>query len=188
MTSSKMDRRKQYTRMVLKESLMKLLKIKPISTITVKEVCEEADINRSTFYAHYSDQFDLLEKMEEEITKDMITYLDQYDFDKEDQSLHVTEKLLDYIVTKQDIFQILLDDRGDTPFQQKVMAIFHRYVMKNWAGSYLEDDISEYITTFIISGSIYVIKNWLKNGMDKSPKELAALINNIINNGITALK
>lgn len=47
-----MDRRKKYTRMVLKESLMELLKNKPISNITIKEICEEADINRSTFYSH----------------------------------------------------------------------------------------------------------------------------------------
>ncbi|MCS0542790.1 TetR/AcrR family transcriptional regulator, partial [Aeromonas veronii] len=79
MTSAKLDRRKQYTRMVLKGSLMKLLKEKPIATITVKEICEVADINRSTFYAHYSDQFDLLKKIEEEIIEDMITYLNQYD-------------------------------------------------------------------------------------------------------------
>jgi len=86
MTSTKLDRRKQYTRMVLKDSIMKLLKEKSISTITVKEICKEADINRSTFYAHYSDQYDLLEKIEEEIIEDMITYLNQYDFDKKAQN------------------------------------------------------------------------------------------------------
>lgn len=55
--------------MVLKESLMKLLKEKSISTITVKEICVLADINRSTFYSHYLDQFDLLNQ-----TKDYLIY------------------------------------------------------------------------------------------------------------------
>ena len=52
----KLDRRKKYTRKVLKESLIALLADdKPISAVTVKEICERADINRSTFYMHFSD-------------------------------------------------------------------------------------------------------------------------------------
>ena len=47
--------------MVLKQSLLKLLKEKPVNKITVKEVCELAQLNRATFYAHYSDCFALLE-------------------------------------------------------------------------------------------------------------------------------
>ncbi|WP_338121478.1 hypothetical protein [Halalkalibacterium halodurans] len=50
--SVKLDRRKKYTRMVLKESLMKLMQEKPLSNITIKEICDLADINRSTFYSH----------------------------------------------------------------------------------------------------------------------------------------
>ncbi len=183
-----MDRRKQYTRMVLKESIISLLKVKSISAITVKEICEEADINRSTFYAHYSDQFDLLDKVEEEIIQDMIKYLNQYNFDKEDETLQMTEKLLEYIVTNKDVCHTLLNENVDTAFQQKVMDIVHRYLMKNWAGGSLDENVSEYFSTFIISGSIYVIKRWLKNGMDKPPRELAELVNNIINKGLAAVK
>ena len=51
----KTDARKRYTQMVLKRSLLKLLKEKPVNKITVKEVCELAQLNRATFYAHYSD-------------------------------------------------------------------------------------------------------------------------------------
>ena len=57
----KMDARKRYTQMVLKQSFLKLLKEKPVNKITVKEVCELAELNRATFYAHYSDCFALIE-------------------------------------------------------------------------------------------------------------------------------
>jgi AcrR family transcriptional regulator len=88
--TSKMDRRKKYTRMVLKDSLMELLREKHISGITVKEICELADINRSTFYSHYSDHYDLLNKIEEEIIEDMQEKLNMYIDSKED--LLQTEK------------------------------------------------------------------------------------------------
>lgn len=61
------DARVRYTQKVLKEALLSLLKEKPINKITVKEVCELAELNRATFYAHYSDCFALLESIEDEL-------------------------------------------------------------------------------------------------------------------------
>ncbi len=63
----KTDARVRYTRKVLKESLLKLLKEKPVNKISVKEVCELAELNRATFYAHYADCFDLLNSIEQEL-------------------------------------------------------------------------------------------------------------------------
>ena len=60
----KMDARKRYTQMVLKQSFLKLLKEKPVNRITVKEVCALAQLNRATFYAHYEDIYDLMFKVE----------------------------------------------------------------------------------------------------------------------------
>lgn len=63
------DARVRYTQKILKESFLKLLKEKPVNKITVKEVCELASLNRATFYTHYSDCFDLMEKIEEELVE-----------------------------------------------------------------------------------------------------------------------
>ncbi|MCJ0932447.1 TetR/AcrR family transcriptional regulator [Virgibacillus halodenitrificans] len=189
MTSEKLDRRKKYTRMVLKDSLMKLLQNKQISAITVKEVCELADINRSTFYAHYADQFDLLEQIEEELIEDLNMYLSGYDFESEDESLQMTERLIEYFGSKQDECQTLLNINEDSSFQTKVMDVAQHFLMKNWMEvSRLDHDMSEYISSFIISGSIQIMKVWLNNGMDKSSKEMAQLITNLVNQGLSGLK
>ena len=58
----KTDARVKYTKMVLKKALLELMQHKPVNKITVKEICERAELNRATFYAHYSDCFDLLER------------------------------------------------------------------------------------------------------------------------------
>ena len=63
----KTDARIRYTQSVLKQVLLSFLKEKPINRITVKEVCERAELNRATFYAHYSDCFALLESIEEDL-------------------------------------------------------------------------------------------------------------------------
>ena len=92
--NKRLDRRKQYTRMVLKESLMDLMKEKPISSVTVKELCERADINRSTFYTHYADQFALVEQIEDELIQDLEKYLNTVNFDTEEETKEMTERLL----------------------------------------------------------------------------------------------
>ena len=63
----KNDARARYTQRVLKESFLLLLREKPVNKITVKEVCELAELNRATFYAHYSDCFALMDKIEQEL-------------------------------------------------------------------------------------------------------------------------
>lgn len=61
----------RYTQRVIKESLLKLLAKKPIKKITVKEICELAQINRATFYLHYQDPYDLFEQIENELFEDL---------------------------------------------------------------------------------------------------------------------
>ena len=63
----KSDARVRYTRRVIKESFLSLLREKPVNRITVKEVCQLAELNRATFYAHYSDCFAMLESIEQEL-------------------------------------------------------------------------------------------------------------------------
>ena len=58
MVKAKEDRRIRITKKAIKESLIELLQEYPIAKISVKMICESADINRSTFYAHYNDQSD----------------------------------------------------------------------------------------------------------------------------------
>ncbi|MFC3040871.1 TetR/AcrR family transcriptional regulator [Virgibacillus xinjiangensis] len=186
--SEKLDRRKKYTRKVLKESLIELLAEKPMSEITVKKVCEVADINRSTFYTHYSDHYELLGKMEEEITEDMNTYLNSYSYAIEEESIQMTQKILEYITENKFMFQTLLKKDGAPTFEKRMMDVTHRFLVENWKSNNNDSEANvTYLSTFVISGAIHVIKDWIKDDMDQSPKEMAVLINNFINYGLSYL-
>ncbi|MDR2106310.1 MAG: TetR family transcriptional regulator C-terminal domain-containing protein [Coriobacteriales bacterium] len=67
MPKQKSDRRVTYTRTALRDALIELMHNQHISGITVKSICERADVNRSTFYLHYHDQYDLLHQVEHEV-------------------------------------------------------------------------------------------------------------------------
>ena len=58
------SRRTRYTRRAMQDALIELLRNQPLGSITVKALCERADVNRSTFYAHYTSIEDLLHDIE----------------------------------------------------------------------------------------------------------------------------
>ena len=65
--ATKNNRRILVTKKILKDSLMELMKEKPISKISIKEICDLSEMSRSTFYLHYQDQFELLADIEKEV-------------------------------------------------------------------------------------------------------------------------
>ncbi|MCD8146392.1 MAG: TetR/AcrR family transcriptional regulator [Clostridiales bacterium] len=53
-TPKPLDRRQRKTRQAIQNALLSLMKEKPLSKITVSELAATADVNRKTFYNHYS--------------------------------------------------------------------------------------------------------------------------------------
>lgn len=64
----KEDRRVRYTKQAIRDGFLRLLAEKPIEKISVTEICREADINRGTFYAHYSDPYELKRSLEDQLS------------------------------------------------------------------------------------------------------------------------
>jgi hypothetical protein len=114
--------------------------------------------------------------------------LNMYIDSKED--LLQTEKILAYIAENKEVFQVLLTDNGDTGFQKRVMNVAQQFLVKDLmgGGKHIEEDALKYLGTFIISGSVLTIISWLKNGMDKSQKEMAEMINTFVNKGLSCIK
>lgn len=187
MKEAKNDRRVKYTKMMLKQSLVKLLQEKPISKITIKEICEEADINRSTFYAHYTDQYDLLRRVVDETLKDINTYLDSYNFKEyEPESFQIMNRIFEYIVENAELCKVLLGENGDISLQKEIMMIVQRQGIKEWQGSKaLDDETLEYLFLFGVNGSIGIVHKWLQGGLKQSAREMADLVLKLIYQGIS---
>ena len=72
----KIDKRSQRTREALKKTLAQMMIKQNINDITIKNLVVLANINRSTFYLHYTDIFDLLQEMENDIISQIQKALD----------------------------------------------------------------------------------------------------------------
>jgi AcrR family transcriptional regulator len=186
MEEKKIDRRVKYSLMVIKDSFIKLLKQKPISKITIKEICDDADVNRATFYAHYSDQYDLMRQIEQELIDGISQYLNGYDFNVLTEApFDVLEKILEYVKENAELFDLLLNLNGDIQFQQEVTKVIGQ---QHFSSMTADQESSEYIYLFYASGSIGAIQKWLKDGMKMPAKELAQLILKLSINGRSAFE
>ena len=72
------DTRVQFTKKVLKDALLRILKDKPIGKVTIKELCEEAGLNRGTFYLHYNEPNDVLKEIESDFVREQLAFFDPY--------------------------------------------------------------------------------------------------------------
>jgi AcrR family transcriptional regulator len=185
MEANKTDRRVKYTKMVIKNSFIKFLKQKPISKISVKEICDDADVNRATFYARYLDQYDLLQQIENEVINDINEYLKGYNFkDIKLVPVEMIEKILEYIKENAELFDLLLNLNGDIKFQQEVIKIIGMQHFIPMIGTeFINIEDAEYIFYFLACGAVGVIQMWLKNGLKKPANEIAKLILKTATNG-----
>lgn len=184
MPEKKQDARVRYTKMVIRNSLLELLRIKPIAKITVTEICERADINRATFYAHYSDPSDLLHSLEAEVIEDVTRWVTPALTAVGSDLKDVLTRLVEYIGENADICSVLLSDKGDNSFQTKVVNVIEGQFMSSWAAARkLSQDEAEYLYTFIALGSVGLIRKWLADGAKKPASEIAELILKISNAG-----
>ena len=107
----KENRRTQMTKKLLKESVFELMEKKPLNKITIKEICANADVNRTTFYKYYGDQYMLVKDAEGELLRKTSEFLKNLSSDEE--KITLLEEFLAYMRANGDTFRILLDKNND---------------------------------------------------------------------------
>jgi AcrR family transcriptional regulator len=165
--------------MVLRDSLMELMKTKPIKDISIKEICALADISRSTFYTYYTDQYDLLRKTEEETFIFIDSLFKKYAVHKNDTrtAIQMVEEVLQHVADNNKSIYVLFSENGEMNFQQKLFSsIYQRNYLKSLTDILPDEQTKQFYFMFIVTGTIGVIYHWIKNNMDKPIPELAKMI------------
>lgn len=167
-----MDRRTAYTRKVIKDSLYKLLEKKHLSEITVKELCEEADINRATFYRNYEDIYDLYEKLEAELTQEAF---------RGNDLTNDRYRLLEIIYENQPFYKEFFDSHLESRFVKQAIekACVQMKDILLQRGTYDEKTFS-IAYQYNYYGAIGVIKEWLDNGCQEEPRKLGDILYSIV--------
>jgi len=167
------DNRVRYTKMVLQQALLHLLQAKHIDKVTIKELCEEAKINRGTFYLHYTTPNDLLMEIEQQFIDENMIYFSPYM-----EEGHETSQLAGIftsILNNQDLSRIIMGKNGNPRFIDRLKDLVHESVIDGWCREfphYLREDL-DYTFDFLFTGSMRLILNWIEDDHGLSTEELA---------------
>lgn len=112
-----MDKRIIKTKKNLYDGLLEVMREKEFEEIKVSDICDKALTNRSTFYDHFSDKYELLTSLIEDLKKELIMYLE--DNNKETNSIKeyymlMIKSLLNYIDSNIDIYNSILKKNNNS--------------------------------------------------------------------------
>lgn len=185
-----MDRRIGKTKKLLKKTLTTLMEEKELRKITVKEITERANINRGTFYLHYQDIYDMVEKLGDEIITKVMKIIDKSNpIGMNFLFLPVLIKIIEYFYEDNKFISALISSNGDPNFITKITNIMIEYTMETYKKEFLghSENYIKVVTTFIVSGGIGVFTDWFKDGCKIPINEVIAPCEVIIAKGMNSI-
>ena len=179
------DARVRYTKMVIVQSFIKLLKDKSINRITVKEICELSEINRATFYKHYLDVYDLLDKIETQYLDELTEVLNSRE---NNTPKDVLTLIMASFKAEEEIYTAVFSENGDPSFPSKVLEkcnyveIDQAHMSKN-----LTKEQRIWVYQFIANGCNGILNKWISDGMKEPISEVAEFVEVLVKSSLSKL-
>lgn len=180
------------TAVKMDEALMTLLEKKDFQYITIKELCDAAGVNRSTFYLHYESMVDLLEETLRYLNGKFNTYfetnereiMDKVENGSLDSLIFITkehlEPYLKFIIEHKKIFIATINKpdvfASENSFKYLSEKLFFP-VMKRF---HIPEKEQEYILMFYIKGIMGILQHWIENQCQETVEFITDLIIKII--------
>jgi len=177
------DRRVRRTKKLLRQGLAELMNEKDFKDITVKEITQRVDLNRGTFYLHYRDTYDLLEKIEEELITTFELAVEEYRPTKENTSaFQIIHQFYDYMEENMEICTILFSNQTSSTYENKLLKII---VSKGFEiGETLATETNskemDYKSHFFACGLLGIVKKWIAEELVFSKNEMVEMTDNLI--------
>ena len=175
---------------LLIRSLSALMKQKNIKDITVKELCEYADINRGTFYLHYKDIYDMLDSIEQELSEKFLQIFQKYNSEtNEDFPYPLFLEIFKLVDDNAELFRVLIGPNGDISFIMKIFKLYNIHCLQSEFNK-LSPQFSMnqvYYSNFILYGCVGLIEQWLSRDTKESPEKMAELITKLVSTGVLSL-
>lgn len=185
MANSASNQRVRLTRTLLKNNLIALLQEEPLSAIKVKELCEKAELNRTTFYLHYGSPQDVLKDIEQDFLKSTKAVLAE--ISPNINGIQYITLYLDFVRQNADVFRILILEPQDMEFHNSFLKAMLKTIEKQFAPS-VPKQIQAETYAFILQGNIAILKTWMDSGFHKNEQEIAELMYDLSDSALMAVE
>lgn len=171
-------RRVRMTKMLLKQSLIELMREKSIHEISIKDICSGADINRSTFYRHYNTPYELYDEILEDITDEISDIYNSCVGTDNSTHTFLTE-VLRYIEERRDTFLVILSGNSNVSMGETFNRFTNRFIDNETSSEF-----KVYIIQFAAAGMTSFIWTWLNKENRHSAEDVALVISSVMTHGI----
>ncbi len=188
MQVNKNESRYQSTAILFDEALINLLENKDIDYITIKEICDKAGVNRSTFYLHYENISDLTNECMEYINKKFIDQFNQSSTDfidkiknskLDDLYLIKSEYLtpyLNFIKDNKNIFKATFSNPNGMQADKRITSLEKYIILPIMRRYEIPEEKTRYILAFYIQGICAIINEWVKKDCKEEIEEIENII------------
>ena len=179
--SEKENRRTLMTKKLLRNSLIEILEKKPIHEITIKEICDNADINRSTFYRHYNTPRELFDEVYETVYKEILALARN----KNQALSHNSDTMaaiLTYCEENRRLCLVLLSENGELNIGKNFSDLVTTAVLSTPQNA--TSELNMYIIQFMAAGMANFIWNWLNTENRLPARTVAKSMMMLINHGL----
>lgn len=174
--NTKNNQRTRLSKLLFKNALMDLLKEKgSVAKISVRELCDRAELNRSTFYAHYNEPKDLLIEIETELLDATEEHLKKIGEENDAGAHKYILSFLQYIRQNDKQFRTLLIDTADPDFRSRFMQQSIIQFVNNLRIE-LPKELEQYIFSYILNGSTGIIIQWIRSDYAVNENEIVNLL------------
>lgn len=189
------DARIVRTKEAIRQALIRLIEEKGFEELTVRDIANEANINRGTFYTHYEDKHDLMKECQKEIMEGMSQIAREklkFTVSKErtDERPNIPSPaitIFEFLNENKVIMKTLLGPNGDVTFQMKLRDFIWKTLFEDEQQQFFKKEAllapEEYVASYIAFAHIGVIQQWLANGSVETPQEMARILSAINING-----
>ena len=180
---NKIDLRIIKTNKVLFEALITLMEQKDFEKIKISDICDQALINRSTFYAHYEDKYDLLLAMINDLKNNLERQLKENK--EEDISknyfMELLKILINHVDEKREIYNSILKNDKNWIVMDFLIDVSYRDLTSRLKNNNIISIIPiDVITKFYIGGIVNIGVDWIKNKNKYTKEELLLYFDKLI--------
>ena len=193
MAKKAIDRRIPRTRAMLQQALNSLILKKGYEAVTIKDICNAANVGRSTFYAHYTSKDDLKRSGFEPLRRLLV---DQQKValsktgDKGARSLGFSLTMFEHARDHRDHYRALVGGRGGSVSLGTIRKILSDLVRDELAATVDKNSADviprEFVVQYVVGAFMAVLTWWLDGGAKLPPQRIDAMFRRLATDGITA--
>ena len=167
--------KRKKTKVIIEKAMVELLQKESFDHITTVELARAAGISRSSFYTHYKDKYDMIERYQQGLFH-QLEYI--FEHHQEDIAVAITEVF--QFLTQEPLLAALLTENGTREIQNflrhKLQSLLSQILQERFRNKAFNQIEKEYGIVYLVNAFFGVYQMWIARGSKESPEQMADLL------------